>query len=347
MMTRRPLLLATLLAGCAQPSDGLPTAPPDDLPPLGKTDEVFHGAPANGDLPSYAKADDVYPAKFDLLATQSPVKNQNRRGVCTIFTTTALMEHLYIVAGMDAPSFSEQYLQWSVKAQLGVLPNSEGSNIDDNILAVNQYGIVTEDVDPYRGTQWTAADDPDCKPDGTETQQLPMTCWTQGDPTPGMQAASRYFLPAGRYLSTTDIKMHMTATGTAVAVAIPIYYQAWNYPHKLPTTWDDYYAGTIRYPNDDDIADSNGDPAGHGILLVGWDDDLAFQKVDKDDKPIVDADGKPVMETGFYIFKNSWGTTSFGKNNPAGQGYGYIPERYIADFASAYVTDPPTLPAGP
>jgi C1A family cysteine protease len=337
------LLLLSTLGACAATAG--PADPPDDeLPALAKQSDVFNNVPANSSITAVGKADAIYPAKFDLMAVQSPVKNQGRRGVCTIFTTTALMESLYLKAGMQNPSFSEQYLQWSVKSQYGALPTSEGSNIDDNISAIATYGIPLESVDPYRSTQWTAADDKDCTPDGTETQMLPMKCWTEGDPTADMQAATMYTLPYGDYINTQDIKLHMTSKGTPVAVSITLYYQAWNYPHTLPTSWDDYYKGLIRYPNAADIADSMTAPAGHGILLVGWDDDMQLQQVDAQGKPVVDADGNPVMEKGFYIFKNSWGTTSFGKNNPTAPGYGYIPQRYISDFASAYSADVPALP---
>jgi len=183
-------LLCVVLAACATaPTDGTGSDRDPYSPGLSKYEHVFHGVPANGSLPDIGKADAVYPAKStELLAFQSPVKDQNERGVCTIFTTTGLMESLYLKAGMQNPSFSEQYLQWSVKVQLGILPNAEGSNVANNVDAIHQFGIVEESVDPYRGTEWTAADDPDCKPDGTETQQLPAKCWTQGDPTDAMKA---------------------------------------------------------------------------------------------------------------------------------------------------------------
>ena len=335
-------VVALFVGGCMSAG---PAQAPGSLPPLGRAKDLLGNAPPNFSIATLGKADAVYPARFDLMPVQSPVKDQDRRGVCTIFTTTGLMENLYLVAGMTNPSFSEQYLQWSVKVQFNVLPHGEGSSIESNINAINAYGIPLEAVDPYNGKEWTTADDPACNLDGTETQMLPTKCWTQGDPTAEMKAAQMYTLPPGRWLNTADIKFQMTTKGTDVAVSIPIYYQAWNYPHKLPTNWDDYYKGLIRYPNAADIADSKSDPAGHGILIVGWDDDYQVQLVDDQDKPAVDANGNPIMEKGFYIFKNSWGTTSFGQTNPTAPGYGYIPQRYITDFASAYVTDVPQLPA--
>jgi C1A family cysteine protease len=316
----------------------------DDSPPLSSYEHVFRGAPANGSLPDIGKADATYPAKStDLLQYQSPVKDQQRRGVCTIFTTTGLMEHLYIKAGASNPSFSEQYLQWAVKSQAGVDPNSEGSNISDNVTAIHQFGIVTETDDPYRGTEWTAADDPQCSPDGTETQQLPMKCWTQGDPSATAMAAKKWFLPAGHFINSTDIKSHITSEHTAVGVGIDFFYQAWGHRlSKLPIDHQWMHQGIVRYPNADDITSSHTQRAGHGILIIGWDDTMEVQSVDKDGNLVVDASGKPVMQKGFYLFKNSWGTTVFGDQNPTGAGYGWIAEQYIQDFGTAYVVS--TLP---
>jgi C1A family cysteine protease len=344
---RLSLVGVALFAGCAAPAQ-----PGDDepfLPGLARYEHVFHDVPTNGSMPDIGKADATYPAKStELLQWQSPVKDQNRRGVCTIFTTTALMEHLYLKAGMTDPSFSEQYLQWSVKAELKRLPNAEGSNISDNVQAIHQFGIVDEATDPYRGTQWTAADDPQCTPDGTETQVLPTKCWTQGDPTAAMQAAKKFTLPAGKFINTTDIKAHITADHTAVGVGIDFFYQAWNHgASSLPINRDDLRAGIVRYPNPTDITESHKERAGHGILIVGWDDDQQFQDVGADGKPVVDAEGKPVMEKGFYIFKNSWGTNIFGVTNPNGAGYGWISEKYVEKFGTAYVTGVPSLETTP
>ena len=345
----RPLisgLVSCLVVGCAAApgSDEAPFAPG-----LSKYEHVFNGSPANGSLPDIGKADAVYPKSSNVLVKeQSPVKDQNERGVCTIFTTTALMEHLYIKAGMANPSFSEQYLQWSVKVQDGVVPNGEGSNISDNVTAIHEFGIPVESVDPYVGTEWTAANDPDCMPNGSEGQSLPTKCWTQGDPTAAQQKAKKYSLPAGKFINATDIKAHITSDQTAVGVGIDFFYQAWNHGlSTLPIDRDDLTKGIVRYPNATDVTESHKQKAGHGILIVGWDDDMEVQAVDKDDKPAVDSKGKPVMQKGFYIFKNSWGTDIFGVTNPNGAGYGYIAEKYIEQFGTAYVTDVPTLNEAP
>ena len=56
------------------------------------------------------KFDVTLPKEFDLLDTMGPVRNQRSRGVCSIFSTIGLMEHLYIKEGtITNPDFSEQW----------------------------------------------------------------------------------------------------------------------------------------------------------------------------------------------------------------------------------------------
>jgi hypothetical protein len=58
---------------------------------------------------------------------------------------------------------------------------------------------------------------------------------------------------------------------------------------------------------------------------------------------VVDAAGNPVKEKGFYIFKNSWGTGNFGRDNVHGDGYGFISARYIHEYGSVYISDLPVV----
>ena len=48
--------------------------------------------------------------------------------MCSIFAATAMVENLYLKAGMPIAEadFSEQYMQWSVKNQVGSFRNTEG-----------------------------------------------------------------------------------------------------------------------------------------------------------------------------------------------------------------------------
>jgi C1A family cysteine protease len=339
-----PVLGSALLFGCAgSAQNGLDVGEEDQ--PLSSYDSVFHGAPANDSLPVIdLKADTLAARSTELVSLQSPVRNQARRGVCTIFSTIGLMEHLYIKAGLAMPDFSEQYLQWSVKKQYGSFPNSEGSNNSDNVQAIVRYGIPEEAAWPYNPNSWTAADDADCATDGSEDQSLPTKCWTQGDPSQAARDAKQFKLPSGSWLSTRSIKQHIQKNKTAVVIGIDFFYQAWNHRlSTLPVSDTDMRQGIVRMPNSKDVTESHKQRAGHGILIVGWDDNLSFPALDEQGKPVKDAAGRPVLQKGFYIFKNSWGTSRFGVENGNGAGYGYIQYKYVDQYGSAYISTVPSL----
>ncbi len=357
MTTRHLALLAALLAAAAcgdAAVDGAPTAPPganntatneDVDAPLEDLDALLGGAPDNDALPSEGKADATYPRQFDLVAKQSPVKSQASRGVCSIFSTVALMEHLYISAGYQGtPDFSEQYLQWSVKNEVGAFPATGGSNPDENLRAISRFGIVEEGAWRYETSPWNASNDAAC----VGGENLPIKCYTNGEPPESARSASKFKLPAGRYIKATadSIKAHLSTRKTAVAISGTFFYQGWNHRGSpLPTNQDYFRAGYVLAPNTTDETESLKKRAGHSVVIVGWDDDLQVQKVDGTGKAIVTAAGDPSYEKGFFLFKNSWGKGSFGVNNPKGDGYGWISYAYVAKHMSASVSDLPTIAA--
>jgi C1A family cysteine protease len=334
------LLAAALAFGCS--TGGTPANAGDDDMPLSDLDAVTSGAPGNDNLPDLGKADAVYPPSFtELVALQSPVKSQGSRGVCTIFSSTALVEHLYLKKGFKNPDFSEQYLQWATKVQAGEFTYTEGSNNSTNLDTVVTYGIVDETAWPYESYPWSATNNADC---GKPEAERPVACFTNGDPPETAKTARKYQLPKSGWLSSrpNNIKAHMTTKKTAVVVGVDFFYQAWNHGRStLPVNSEYSSKGYVLFPNDKDVEESHKHKAGHGILLVGWDDELAVQTMDPEGKPVVDAAGKPVTEKGFYIFKNSWGTARFGINNPHGAGYGFISQKYIETYGNAVVADLP------
>lgn len=315
----------------------------DNMPPLEDWHALMEGAPeSNEGLPSEAKSDDIFPSQFDLIDTQSPVRSQGSRGVCSIFSAIALVEHAYIREGtITNPNFSEQFLQWSTKVEVGRFLNTSGSNAQVNLQAVSQYGVVEESVWPYETSGWGASQDEACT--GEESQR-PVRCFTNGDPAEEMLQAPRYRLPEGRWVSTRtrDIQGYMYNNELGVIVGGDFYYQSWNHGvSTLPTNRDYWHRGYVLYPNEDDIRASRENRAGHSILLVGWDDELAVERLDGEGNVILDEDGNPEIEQGFFIFKNSWGTGSFGRDNPYGDGYGFISYRYVQEFKSARVAGLP------
>lgn len=344
--TRLLALAPALALACAQgaPDDG--ELLEDGEAPLSSYDDLMGGAPPNDSLPDENKADAVYPRKHtELLQWQSPVKSQGSRGVCSIFATVALMEHLYLKAGAENPDFSEQFLQWSVKVEGGDYTWTEGSNGDANLRAIAHYGIPEEAAWPYEPFPWGESHDPECT---GEERSRPVKCFTNGDPPASALAAPRFKLPRPRWLNTNSIKAHMTTRKTAVLVGLDFFYQSWNHRRStLPTNSEYWRKGYVLFPNARDVEESHKQRAGHAIELVGWDDDLEVPIVDAEGKPVFDAEGKPVVEKGFYIFKNSWGTHSFGIENPYGPGYGFISMKYVRQYGSAVVSDVPELAPPP
>lgn len=336
-------LLAVAAPGC---DSGEPTG--DGDAPLSDYDALFRDAPGNDALPFEIKADGPAPVQHtDLLALQSPVKSQGKRGVCSIFSTVALMEHLYIAAGVGDPDFSEQYLQWSAKFEVNSFPNSSGSNAFYNLRAISQFGIPEEAAWPYEPEQWDELDDPECAEDN---EDKPTRCYTNGAPPESALAAEKFHLPAGRFVNSSraSIMDHIRVSGTGVVVGLDFFYQAWNHRKStLPRNLDNWDAGIVLYPNDEDIEVSHEQRAGHSILLVGWDQDLELPQRDAEGEIVVNDAGEPVMEKGFFIFKNSWGTSGFGIDNEHGAGYGYISMRYIEKHGSARVADLPEVDLPP
>ena len=332
---------ALALGACAGPDPGTG----DNDFPLSDVDALYEDAPADRgmSIPFDGKFDETYPAAYDLIDIQTGVRSQGRRGTCTIFATTALMESLYLREGsLSDPDFSEQFLQWSAKFEVNSFPSSSGSNSSYNLQAINRYGIVLEDFWPYEDSEWGTADDPECTGD-----DRPTRCYTNGSPPAEALSARRYNLPAGRWInpSTSSIKGHMVSTRTPVVVGGTFFYQSWNHRKSNLTTSSEYSAqGYVLSPNAEDIEDSSGDRrAGHGILIVGWDDNQSVPRVDGEGNQILDEEGNPEMETGFFLFKNSWGTSRFGTMNPHGAGYGWISYRYVEDHFTAYVAGLPEL----
>jgi Proprotein convertase P-domain/Papain family cysteine protease len=342
-----PVALAAALAACGPETGGTDEVEGlgvDNDPPLADRDELLAGAPKADQIPVEFKADEVLPETFtDLVEVQTSVKSQGGRGVCSIFATNALMEHLYLIEGsMSSPDFSEQYLQWSAKVEVGSFPNTSGSNSTYNLQAISEYGIPEESAWPYEPEQWGEAQDAACAGD----EGLPTRCYTNGDPPQAALDATKYFLPESRWLSPSDIKGHMVNRRTAVVVGFDFFYQSWNHRRsQLPTNSEYWNQGYVLYPNERDKEISLQQRAGHAILLVGWDDTLEVPIMDENGEQVLDDSGQPVVERGFYIFKNSWGADSFGIENPHGAGYGYISQRYIEEYGSLRVTDVPAVEA--
>ncbi|HSD89450.1 MAG TPA: proprotein convertase P-domain-containing protein, partial [Kofleriaceae bacterium] len=129
-----------------------------------------------------------------------------------------------------------------------------------------------------------------------------------------------------------------------VGVGMTFFYQSWNHRRStIPVDAELWRKGIVTYPNDKDKSESAMHRAGHAIEIIGWDDDMEVPMRDGDGKPVLDANGQPKKEKGFWLFKNSWGTASFGVDHPYGAGYGWLSMRYVKEYGSAVVGEVPTL----
>ncbi len=329
--------LSLAITGCGPVDEAEEITNLDGDAALSDHDSLYAGWPGNDKLPSEGKADEVFPKRYtDLIALQTPVKNQAARGVCSIFSGVGIMEHLYLKEGtLTQPDFSEEFLQWSSKVELKRFTDTEGSNSSVNLATINKFGIVMEADWPYLGRAWTTSDDPECT-----GERQPTKCYTHGDPPASALAAQRWHLPPGRWISARrdSIKAHMVQKQEAVVVGGTFYYQSWNHRlSELPTNNAYWRQGLVTYPNTEDRLKSQAKPAGHSFVLIGWDDEMTVQKRDEAGNLLEET------EKGFYLFKNSWGTTSFGIENEHGAGYGWISMKYVEDFLTAYVSGVPEL----
>jgi hypothetical protein len=205
---RRTLFALTLavlpLAACAESPTG---SPYDDEYAVSSADPLFDGAPANGSLPDENKADAIYPAQFDLTADQSPVKSQGRRGVCSIFATTALMENLYIKAGGATPTSPSSTCSGRSRSRSASSATPRARTPRRTSRAASDYGIVEEAAWPYQSVAVDRRQRSGC----TGGENLPVQCYTNGAPPQDAVEATKHKLPRGRYLNTNSIKAHLTS----------------------------------------------------------------------------------------------------------------------------------------
>ncbi|MBW2734632.1 MAG: proprotein convertase P-domain-containing protein [Deltaproteobacteria bacterium] len=292
---------------------------------------VLDGLPTNDQLPVDIKADVMVPERFDLIQTQTPVLDQGSRGTCVKFAALALMQHLHKRAGAEAvPDLSEAFLQWSVKVELKASPHVDGNNAYDVLQALNTFGVVEEHYWPYDEVRWTSASDPACG--GGRSDGQPTQCYTNGEPPYGALHADRWHVgrPAGLNSDPRNIKQALFRTREALILSVRTFRQAWSQASPLPGDIDRHKLGIVSYPNDRDIElSTQAGLSGHAVLLVGWDDDMSLQRRDASGSGQLDEDGEPIVDKGFFLFKNSWGVHSFGRQNSAQAGYGWIPYAYV------------------
>ena len=331
-------VLALGLVGCA-PADEGPEETITNLDgdaPLSDHDSLYEGWPGNGKLPSEGKADDVYPKKYtDLLALQSPIRNQSSRGVCSIFSGVGIMEHLYIKEGtILEPDFSEEFLQWSAKVELRRFANTEGSNSNANLAAINQFGIVTEADWPYLGRRWSTSDDAECEGD-----DLPTKCYTHGSPPESAMNAERWHLPRGRWISSrrNSVMAHMTTKKEAVVVGGTFFYQSWNHRKSELPHQQRLLASKESSPPPTRRTKPRASRSAPGTASCWW----AGTRTWRSRNATRTATSSKRPRRASSCSRTAGARGSFGADNEHGDGYGWISMAYVEDHLTAYVSGTP------
>ena len=297
------------------------------------------------------------------VSLQSPVRSQESRGTCSIFSATAFIESTLIESDSfkNDVDLSEEWLQYtSVRGR-----TTDGSSAPSNFDAIKRFGMVTEKSLPYIGSDWTKTSPP-LKEErcGHLTGTSQISCHiTHFDPALLIKSESLIankefvtlkneaihfkkdylnFKNNSYYLFDTNAIKDRLIAGKPVVLEINFYYGAWNHGGGnslgIERNMDHWTKGIIGHPESGslDLAKSSEKPAGHSVLVVGFDDNKIVKK------KIQMADGTTQIFTykGVYYIKNSWGTDSFGSefevegvNYP---GYGMIVQKHANQDGSFF-----------
>lgn len=315
--------------------------------------------------------DRAFPAKSNTIVTiqhQSPVKSQGARGTCSIFSATAMLEYyVALKAGVNPVQvdLAEEWLSYVIRA--------EGSYASRNFNGFAQFGSPREERHPYIGEGWTdltfsAKSKERC---GKVPAELLRTCLV-GHLDPRLLSASVAQLQDNQsalynpeFLKARDeafdLRDRLRLQGTRVQIVqdegaikkllsagIPLlfeadfYYGAWNHSKAdslgIGRDMNLWSQGVVGYPEqgsiDRKVSEEN--PAGHSVLLVGYDDNATVTTRQK----MRDGSVKEFAYKGVYYFKNSWGTGSFGArmmiDGVSAPGYGAITQKYVHEIGPVY-----------
>jgi hypothetical protein len=346
----------------------------------------FEGAPLDAPYPRPAKsakkpgADTLLETRFEetksdtlaLISKQTPVRSQDSRGTCSIFSATGLLEALInIKAGqaLQDNDLSEEWLEYIVTRG----QSSDGSTSTANLRAFEGYGSPDEVKLPYIGVEWTSLDsDPRAQARCGHLNSWDMKSCLIGHRSPHLLNATdeELLTPQGplydpefqlarqaarqmreelllnatsdNYIDVSTVK-ELLSKGIPVLVDLDFFYGAWN--HRKAATLgigrnlEHWSQGVVSYPERDsyDYVQSTKyeNRAGHSVVLVGYDNSKEVTY------SYLAADGttrKTMKRQGVFYFKNSWGASSFGVQFQLGgethSGYGMI----LQDYADHYGT---------
>ncbi len=303
---------------------------------------------------------------------QTPIKSQGKRGTCSIFSTTAHIEALYMILFRPQryPDFSEQWLQYlNIASKKDI---EEGSSDPRNIFLSMKYGIVEERDWKYDPTDWTKStkNSPEyryCKKLSRNETNLKRCLLAHKDPNlifTDTSVLERDYPNFSRLTDTAErikqdfllkhFSQNLTplrsvgqiksalANGIPLTLGMDFFYGSWN--HKKSDEFgigrdiNSFNAGHVSYPEagsmDRKVSKEKG--AGHAVLVVGYDDNIVITSNIK----MTNGEYRRFNYRGAYIIKNSWGTESLGNNfiykGRKYPGYAFITYKYAHEFGGFY-----------
>lgn len=299
-----------------------------------------------------------------MLEIQTEVKSQGHRGTCSIFSATALFEALLVKARLENRDIdlSEEWLQYLISQN----SSSDGSSSPANFYALEEYGQASESKMPYIGESWESASSGLAAERCGELKGYDQKRCLVGHRSPLLlelsaskllkidpefaearadaEASKKYFSSRtdSSIIGGTGEVKELLAKGTPLTLDIDFYYGAWNHRVAdelgLGRDMDLWGQGIVTYPERDslDFKKSPKKPAGHSIVIVGYDDDKEITYSAK----MTDGSTKSFTRKGVYYFKNSWGTDSFGAKfryqDNAFPGYGMISQDYANEYGQFF-----------
>lgn len=308
---------------------------------------------------------------ISVVKKMTPVKSQGSRGTCSIFSAIAMLEGMLVINGkFDTDlDLSEEYLEYTVVRNR----TSDGSNSWSNFNAIRRYGVPTETTLPYDTQNWEKSpfhpmaqqrcghlegiSNTSCLIVHRDPALLTMTdeqildeekpffdpefVEARTEATEFKNEHIKYSSNRYSLWSTAQVKQ-LLQRGIPVTLGIEFFYGAWNHRKAdefgIGRSADNWARGIVGHPEPGsvDLVKSRENPAGHSVLVVGYDDTKIVETTVK----MEDGTTKTFTYRGVYYFKNSWGTSSFGVNvEIEGQklpGYGMIVQKHAHQHGSFY-----------
>ncbi|MCB0386871.1 MAG: C1 family peptidase, partial [Bdellovibrionales bacterium] len=306
-----------------------------------------------------------------LIQKQTPVRAQEKRGTCSIFSATALLEfHLVelfdLIPTLD---LSEEWLEYLATRNR----TSDGSNSWTNFNLIDQFGMPDEKLLPYIGMTWKKESLPPLAVErcghltgvsfsscllGHRDPNLLFASEAQLlDPSSGLydpeflyaRRAAREVKEAYINYSSRDYVVRyvneiqdLLDQGIPLTLGAAFFYGSWNHRTApelgMARDMNGWYKGIVGYPEPGsvDAVMSPTKEAGHSIVIVGYDNEKRVTTRIR----MVDGTMKSFTYTGVYYFKNSWGKDGFGRDFSIDgrpyPGYGMITQKYAHEYGTFF-----------